>query len=121
MIKIKKILCPVDFFPGSDHAVTYATGFAAVHHAKVYLLHVVAPMIPSPYADGISTVDITQSLEKAAIRQMTRLVAKVKARGIKAQGTVMRGQIKDVVERVMSGLRPDSVVMGTHNRSRIER
>ena len=30
MIKIKKILCPVDFFPGSDHAVTYATGFAAV-------------------------------------------------------------------------------------------
>src|SRR5205823_6068334 len=86
-----------------------------------YLLHVVAPMIPSPYADGISTVDITQSLEKAAIRQMTRLVAKVKARGIKAQGTVMRGQIKDVVERVMSGLRPDLVVMGTHNRSSIER
>ena len=120
MIKIKKILCPVDFFPGSDHAVTYATGFAAVHHAKVYLLHVVAPMIPSPY-DGITTVDVTQSLEQAAIRQMTRLVAKVKAMGIQAQGTVMHGQIKDVIERVISDLKPDLITMGTHNRSSIER
>ena len=53
--------------------------------------------------------------------QMTRLVAKVKAKGIKAQGTVVRGQIKDVIERVMSDLRPDLVAMGTHNRSSIER
>src|SRR4029079_9398477 len=101
MIKIKKILCPVDFFPGSDHAVNVATGLAAVHHAKVYLLHVVAPMISGPYADGISTVDVTESMEKAALRQMTRLVAKVKNKGVNAQGTVMLGQVKDVIQHVM--------------------
>jgi nucleotide-binding universal stress UspA family protein len=121
MIKIKKILCPVDFLPGSDHAVTYATGLASAHKAKIYLLHVVAPMIPIPYADGISTVDITESLERAAIRQMTRLVAKVKTRGVNAQGTVMHGQVKDVIERVISDLKPDLITMGTHNRSSIER
>jgi universal stress protein A len=121
MIKIKKILCPVDFFPGSEHAVNFATGLAAVHHAKVYLLHVVAPMIPGPYADAISTVDVTESMERAALRQMTQLVAKVKARGVRAQGTVMHGQVRDVIDRVMSDLKPDLITMGTHNRSSIER
>jgi len=121
MIKIKKILCPVDFFAGSDNAVAYATGFAAIHNAKVYLLHVVAPMISSPYADGISTVDIAQSMEQAAIPQMTRLVAKVKAKGIKAQGSVVQGQVKDVIERFITDLKPDLITMGTHNRSSIER
>jgi universal stress protein A len=121
MIKIKKILCPVDFLPGSDHAVNYAAGLAAVHHAKLYLLHVVAPMIPAPYAEGISTVDLTQSMEQAAIRQMTRLVAKVKAKGIKAQGSVMQGQIKDAIERFLEDLKPDLITMGTHNKSALER
>ena len=121
MIKIRKILCPVDFLPGSDHAVSYAAGLAAVHHAKLYLLHVVAPMIPAPYADGISTVDLTRSMEQAAIRQMTRLVAKVKAKGIKAQGSVVQGQIKDAIERVLADLKPDLVTMGTHNKSTLER
>ena len=121
MIKIKKILCPVDFFAGSDNAVAYATGLAAIHNAKVYLLHVVAPMIPGPYADGISTVDIAQSMEQAAIPQMTRLVAKVKAKGIKAQGSVVQGQVKDVIERFIADLKPDLITMGTHNRSSIER
>jgi len=121
MIKIKKILCPVDFLPGSDHAVNYAAGLAAAHHSKLYLLHVVAPMIPAPYAEGISTVDLTRSMEQAAIRQMTRLVAKVKAKGIKAQGSVMQGQIKDVIESVLADLKPDLVTMGTHNKSALER
>jgi nucleotide-binding universal stress UspA family protein len=121
MIKIKKILCPVDFFAGSDHAVAYATGLAAIHHAKLYLLHAVAPMVPTPYAEGISTADMTQSMEKAAIREMTRLVAKVKAKGIRAQGSVVQGQVKDVIERFMKDLKPDLITMGTHNRSSIER
>jgi nucleotide-binding universal stress UspA family protein len=121
MIKIKKILCPVDFLPGSDHAVTYAAGLASVHKAKIYLVHAVAPMVPTPYADSISTVDITESLERAALREMTRLVAKVKARGVNAQGTVVHGQVKDVIERAISDQKPDLITMGTHNRSTLER
>src|SRR5262245_54786514 len=104
MIKIKKILCPVDFLPGSDHAVSYAIRLAAVHHAKVYLLHVVEPIVPSAYADGISIVDITQSLEQAAIRQMNRLVSRLKTRGAKVQGSVVYGAIRDVIERVIADL-----------------
>jgi nucleotide-binding universal stress UspA family protein len=121
MIKIRKILCPVDFLPGSDHAVSYAIQLAAVHHAKVYLLHVVEPIIPSTYADGISIVDITQSLEQAAIRQMHRLVSRLKARGARVQGSVIYGAIRDVMDRVIADLKPDLITIGTHNKSTIER
>jgi hypothetical protein len=36
MITIKKILCPVDFFPASDMAVDYAATLAARYGAKMY-------------------------------------------------------------------------------------
>jgi nucleotide-binding universal stress UspA family protein len=78
-------------------------------------------MIPAAYAEGISTVDLTRSMEQAAIRQMTRLVAKVKAKGIKVQGNVMQGQIKDAIEHVLAELKPDLVTMGTHNKTTLER
>jgi nucleotide-binding universal stress UspA family protein len=121
MIKIRKILCPVDFFPGSDNAVSYAAGLAAAHGAKVHLLHVVSPVIPSAYADGINTVELTRSMEQASIRQMKKLVAKVRAEGITAEGEVVTGQVKEGIERSISDLKPDLIAMGTHNRSSIER
>jgi hypothetical protein len=46
MITSKKILCPVDFFPASDAAVSYAAGLAANYGAGVHLLHVVTPLTP---------------------------------------------------------------------------
>jgi hypothetical protein len=46
MITIKKILCPVDFFPASDMAVDYAATLAAKYRAKMYLLHTVTLGIP---------------------------------------------------------------------------
>jgi nucleotide-binding universal stress UspA family protein len=47
MITIKKILCPVDFFPASDMAVDYAATLAAKYGAKMYLLHTVTLGIPA--------------------------------------------------------------------------
>ena len=48
MINIDRILCPVDFFPASDKAVDYAAGLAEIYNARVFLLHAVVPMVPSP-------------------------------------------------------------------------
>jgi len=46
MVDIKKILCPVDFFPASDKALQYAAALAEDYGAKMHLLHVVAPLLP---------------------------------------------------------------------------
>lgn len=49
MIRINKILCPIDFFPAAIKAVEYAAGLAKNYGAKVHLLHVVTPVIPTAY------------------------------------------------------------------------
>jgi universal stress protein A len=121
MIKIKKILCPVDFLAGSDHAVSYATEFALAHGAKMYLLHAVPPVIPNAYAEGINTVELTRSMEEASTRQMEKLVARVKARGIQVDGSVVTGPVKDVIQQKISEMKPDLITMGTHNRGTLER
>ena len=58
MITITKILCPVDFFPASDAAVSYAAGLAANYDATIHLLHVITPLLPSTYEYAIDTVEI---------------------------------------------------------------
>ena len=45
MITVKKILCPVDFFPASDAAVSYAAELAGNYEASVQLLHVITPWL----------------------------------------------------------------------------
>jgi nucleotide-binding universal stress UspA family protein len=40
MTRIQKILCPVDFFPGSLHAFDYALQLARNYDARVVALHV---------------------------------------------------------------------------------
>ena len=50
MITINKILCPVDFFPASDTAVSYAVDLGANYSATIHLLHVITPILPNEYA-----------------------------------------------------------------------
>jgi len=64
MIRFKKILCPVDFFKASLRAFEYSLRLAANHGARVHVLHVVAPMIPSVYGAPIGVEDLTARLEK---------------------------------------------------------
>ena len=66
MITINKILCPVDFFPASDAAVSYAVGLGANYGATIHLLHVITPILPNEYA--IDTVEIMKSMEKSTAR-----------------------------------------------------
>jgi nucleotide-binding universal stress UspA family protein len=55
MVNIKTILCPVDFFPASDAAVSYAAGLAANYEATIHLLHVITPIAAGAYEYAIDT------------------------------------------------------------------
>src|SRR2546427_6700896 len=81
MIPIKKILCPVDFFPASDKAVQYAAALAEDYGAKIHLLHVVTPLLPVTQDFPMATVSVMKSVEEAAAAQMKKLVEKLRARG----------------------------------------
>lgn len=121
MISINRILCPVDFFPASDKAVSYAAGLATIYGAKVYLLHAVTPSIPTAYEFPMNTVAITKSMEEASAREMKKLEAKLKSKGVKVETLIRTGAVHDVIQRAISRVKPDLIAMGTHGRTGINR
>ena len=116
MITIKKILCPVDFFPASGRAVNYAAGLAANYGATIHLLHVVTPAIPTAYEYPLNTVDVVKWMEEASRPEMDKLVAKLKAKGLKVKTELKAGDVHDAIQRSISTLKPDLIAMGTHGR-----
>ena len=121
MISIKKILCPVDFFPASDNAVSYATGLAANYDARLHLLHVISPLVPSTYEYAIDAVEIMKSMERTSAEEMKKLGMRVREAGITAELEIRAGDVYDEIKRAIEVLKPELVVMGTHGRRGVER
>jgi nucleotide-binding universal stress UspA family protein len=121
MITIKRILCPVDFFPASDRAVKYAAGLAANYGARVHLLHALAPIVSTAYEYPIATAEIMRAAGKASAGEMKKLAEKLEAKGVKVETELRTGAIHDVIKRAISVLKPDLIAMGTHSRGRFER
>src|SRR5437867_171947 len=121
MIAIKKILCPVDFFPASDAAVNYAANLAGKYEASVHLLHVIMPVAVGTYEYAIDTTEILKSWEERAIEEMTKLATRVKEAGAEAEFEVRVGDVYDEINRAIETLKPDIIVMGTHGRRGVHR
>jgi nucleotide-binding universal stress UspA family protein len=121
MITIKKILCPVDFFPASDAAVNYAAGLAANYDATVHLLHVITPIPAGMYEYAFDTSELLKSREESTIGEMNNLVARVKQAGAYATPEVRVGDVYDEIKRSIEVVKPDLLVMGTHGRRGVER
>src|SRR2546422_7934804 len=119
MITINKILCPVDFFPASDAAVSYAVGLGANYDATIHLLHVITPILPNEYA--IDTVEIMKSMEKSTAEEMKKLVARVKEAGVTIHTEIRTGDVYDEIKQAIEVVKPELVVMGTHGRRGVER
>src|SRR5215831_9409776 len=121
MISISKILCPVDFFPASGAAVNYAVGLAANYDARIHLLHVITPLVPTAYEYAIDTTAIMDSIEKNATEEMKTLVARAKEAGVCADMELRIGDVYDQIKHCIEAEKPELVVMGTHGRRGDER
>src|SRR5687768_8907133 len=121
MLSIKRILCPVDFFPESDKAINYAADLAADYGASIHLLHVISPVIPIAHEYAINTDGIVKSVEQASATQMVKLVRRLEARGVSVTSDVQSGNVHEVIKQVIASVKPDLIVMGTYARSGIER
>jgi nucleotide-binding universal stress UspA family protein len=121
MLKIKRILCPVDLFTVSDKAAHYAAEIAGDYGATVHLLHVVAPLIPAADEYAINAGAIMKSVEQASATQMKKLVAELKSHVVEVTSEVRTGNVHGVIKQAISAIKPDLVVMGSHARSGFER
>jgi len=121
MVTIKRILCPVDFFPSSDTAVQYAADLATKFNATIHLVHVVMHVMPAVYEYPLNTADVIRSVEDASRREMNKLVARLKKQKVKVTGEVRSGHIHEVLKRIISTAKPDLIVTASHERGRFER
>ncbi len=118
MPEIRRILCPVDFSPHSDHAVDFAVELAQRLGAEVHLLHVYQlPVYALP--DGAMmagpefTTKVTTELQKA----LGEVAKKVTAMTV--QTHLVEGVPYREVVRMSEELKADLVVVGTHGRTGI--
>ena len=121
------LLVPVDLADCTDDIVERAYRLAEVNGAKVVLLHVTQvpegmasdTLIRRPGSDGTSSA--ASLLLEEARPELQRYVATLTARGLEAAGRVELGRPVEVILAVADELGPDLIVMGTHDRTGLNR
>ncbi len=117
---VRRILCPSDFSPASQAAFGKAVELARDNHAELLLLHVrsvMAPMIGDGSWSPQTYEVIEQSSRAAAQKQLDRLLAQAKQRGVRTKALLTRGIAHDEIVRTARRRRADMIVMGTHGRT----
>jgi nucleotide-binding universal stress UspA family protein len=121
MVRIQRILCPVDFYPASERAVNYAVKLAKNYESQLILLHVVAPILPDTYEVPIDLKNVVKALTEESTQRLQRLSKRAKAAKLPVECFVRTGDIHQEIKKVVSSAKVDFVVMGTHGRRGIER
>lgn len=123
MLKIERILCPVDFSKSSAKAYDYAYSLAEHYRAKLFLDHVVQPWtITYPYAAFPESVTrISEGLHSDAAQQLQTFEQLHTPNGLHAERIVQDGTVTDSILAFAEERAIDLIVMGTHGRQGLDR
>ena len=116
MIKIEKILCPVDFSDHSQAALTYAADLARSLGSQLIVLHAVAPVL-YPVAYGLAPVgpaNYEEQARQAAEEKLGEIVAGLDKGGVFATSLVVTGTPWLRIPELVEEHKIDLVVMATH-------
>lgn len=120
MPPIERILCPVDFSPGSDRALEYAASLAEKLRAQLHILHVYqipvyalpdGALLPGPEFSARLTDDVQN-----ALRDLKERLGSLEPTTHMVEG-IPHNQITKCAEDFGAQL----IVMGTHGRTGLER
>lgn len=116
-----RILVPVDFGPGSSHALELAIDLARRFDAKVTLLHVVS--LPAPYtlayAEGLSWP--VNELDTAAKRELDAVRRQAEKKYSNVETVVVSGDPREQIVEVAREANMDLIVMATNARRGLAR
>ncbi len=119
MIKINKILCPVDFCKCSENALKNALIIAQRYNAELHLFHTILIYEDETYHAGENTPDFTKSYDLLSEISDTKLTTMLKSETnhLKIKKVITRGV--SASEEILSYAGEngfDLIVMGTHGR-----
>jgi len=121
MMKLKRILCPVDFSEGSRHAMDVALALAKASGAELRAVHVLQPVpalvtftdplaqIPGPWA--------AEDIETVRKDLSAFVVAEGRGTGVRAESVCLQGNTAREILRDAEAVPADLIVLGTHGRS----
>src|ERR1044071_7246841 len=120
---LTKIMCPVDFSPGSQQAMHTAVRIANEHDAELVLVHSWYFPAGGFGGDYVPAADIVQAISSDAQRGLENAVAEARKLGAhRVTSKLLNGspwqQIVDAAQRE-PGL--DLIVIGTHGRTGLSR
>ena len=124
MLKIKLILCPVDFSEFSSTAYRYALSVAEHYHAKLVVQHIVELWrYPSAgFAASVSLYDeFCQSLCESGKEHLQEFVKNYARDGTQLELVVHQGMAPDSILSFAQANKADVIVMGTHGRRGYDR
>ena len=118
-----KILLPIDFSPSSQAALEIAADLARHFDAELHLVNVIpfflattlATNFTAPYSSFIPDESLLQDMRTHAEQHLTKCLAVLAARGVKASSSVEVGN--DVAGSIMEAVKRehiDLVVISTH-------
>jgi universal stress protein A len=118
----KKILCPVDFSPGSEQAIEKARELAGALGAELELVHAYQlPVLALPDSSVTVSPTYVAELTSRAQQELDRHADELRRDGITATTQVLEGSAAEaIVDRAKDG-GASMIVMGTHGRSGFRR
>ncbi|MBI5197126.1 MAG: universal stress protein [Nitrospirae bacterium] len=120
MLKIKKILVPVDFTDYSNSVVDYAVMLARQFEAEITLIHAIEPFTYTT-TDTLLVTDHYAALKEIARPLMAALHQKVSKKGVKVKSLLTRGTPHSEIVGKARKSRSNLIVIGTHGRKGLER
>ncbi len=118
MLRIERILCPIDFSEFSARAYDYAQALARHYQAKVFLQHVVDFILPNyAYYPPATYLDADFQKICAEAREQLQEFAKSHTRnGVQPECFIQEGEVTDSILSFAEAQMVDLIVMGTHGR-----
>ncbi len=123
MLKIERILCPVDFSEFSAKAFEYAYSLTRHYGSKLYLEHVIQPLTSAYpyYAFPDSVNQVFWNLTTEAEKLLRELARKHLQNGVQPNFIVHNGLPVESILSFAQEKAVDLIVMGTHGRQGLDR
>ena len=121
MLRLRKILVPVDFSDPSKKALGYGLSLAIEFDATLLLAHIVPYSVPLAYAYPVEAREMTKTQADEIKARLRELVDGEYRGAVHSHVIVKVGNIEDELLGIVDDEAADPVVMGTHGRRRFER
>jgi nucleotide-binding universal stress UspA family protein len=123
MLRIERILCPVDFSVFSARAYDYAQSLARHYQARLFLQHVVEINLPvyAYYVPANYIVELQQQLRKDAMLQLQEFAQRPADYGAPPERILNEGAPANTILSFAGAQKADLIVMGSHGLQGVDR